>query len=290
MSRRISWVDVGITIFVLAAAILCILPFIHITAISFSSNNAAAAGWVGLWPKQFTTSSYEFVMQRTEFWRAMWVSFQRVAIGGALSLLMCILVAYPLSKESRQFRMRTVYAWIFFLTILFEGGLIPWYMVIKQLGLINSIWALVLPVAVPVFNIVLLLNFFRQLPKELGEAAFVDGAGHWTLLWRIYVPVSAPAIATITLFIIVQHWNSWFDGLILMNHPDKYPMQSYLHTVVINRDISLLSMSDQSAFQHISERTLKSAQILLGALPVLVVYPFLQKYFAKGIIIGSVKG
>jgi putative aldouronate transport system permease protein len=170
-----------------------------------------------------------------------------------------------------------------------SSGLIPWYIAIKNIGLIDSIWALVLPGAVNVFNVVLLLNFFRNLPKELEEAAFIDGAGHWRSLWNIYVPLSAPSLATLTLFTVVWHWNAWFDGLILMNSPDHYPLQSYLRTVVIDMDSMFRSTQDLTDLAEISDRTSKAAQIFLGTLPILLVYPFLQRYFIKGITLGSVK-
>ncbi|OUS70591.1 ABC transporter permease [Paenibacillus sp. MY03] len=278
------------TVFLLALALACIAPLVHILAVSLSSSAAVTAGWVKFWPVEPTLSSYQYVLSRFDYWSSMLVTFQRVLLGGALNLLITILVAYPLSKESSGFRSRTMYAWLFFFTMLFSGGLIPWYMIIKELNLLDSIWALVLPGAVPIFNIVLLLNFFRQLPKEMEEAAFVDGAGHWTVLWRIFVPVSLPAMATVTLFAVVWHWNSWFDGLILMNRPEHYPLQSYLQTVIVQRDISFLQHLDRSQLAIVSDRTIKSAQILIATLPIVIVYPFLQRYFVKGMVIGSVKG
>jgi putative aldouronate transport system permease protein len=205
-------------------------------------------------------------------------------------MLLTALLAYALSKDSSSFKGRLFYVWFFVLTMLVSGGLVPWYLVIKSLNLLGSIWALILPGAVNVFNVVLLLNFFRGLPKELEEAAFVDGAGHWKILWRIYLPLSAPALATLVLFTLVGHWNSWFDGLILMNSPERYPLQSYLQTVVINRDLSLLSMSDATTLAAVSDRTVKAAQIFLASLPIICVYPFLQRFFIKGIVLGSVKG
>jgi putative aldouronate transport system permease protein len=278
------------TVFLLALALACIAPLVHILAVSLSSSAAVTAGWVKFWPVEPTLGSYQYVLSRSDYWSSMLVTFQRVLLGGALNLLITILVAYPLSKESSGFRSRTMYAWLFFFTMLFSGGLIPWYMIIKELNLLDSIWALVLPGAVPIFNIVLLLNFFRQLPKEMEEAAFVDGASHWTVLWRIFVPVSLPAMATVTLFAVVWHWNSWFDGLILMNRPEHYPLQSYLQTVIVQRDISFLQHLDRSQLAIVSDRTIKSAQILIATLPIVIVYPFLQRYFVKGMVIGSVKG
>jgi putative aldouronate transport system permease protein len=158
------------------------------------------------------------------------------------------------------------------------------------LKLLDTIWALVLPGAVSVFNVILLLNFFRQVPKELAEAAFIDGANHWSTLWRIYVPVSTPALATILLFCLVHHWNSWFDGLILMNRPEHYPLQSYIQTIVVTRSFESMTQEEALNLARISDKTLKSAQIFLGSLPIIAVYPFLQRYFVKGIVLGGVKG
>jgi putative aldouronate transport system permease protein len=174
--------------------------------------------------------------------------------------------------------------------MLFSGGLIPWYMTIKMTGIIDTFWALLLPGAVPIFNVILLLNFFKSLPDEIEEAAEMDGAGRWQALWRIAVPLSAPAVATLTLFCIVTHWNSWFEGLILMNTPSHYPLQSYLQTVIVGRDLSLLTSADIARWADISDRTSKAAQVFVAMVPVLLVYPFLQKYFAEGIVMGSVKG
>lgn len=277
------------TAILVSAALLCILPFIHILAISLSSNSAAAAGAVKLWPVDFSTSSYIYVANRPDFWRAFLVSIERVILGISVNMLMTILMAYPLSKEVGEFRSRTRYAWLLFITMLFNGGLIPFYMVVKQTGLINHMAALIIPPAVPVFNIVLLLNFFRQLPKELSEAAFIDGAGHWRILWKIYVPTTTPALATLALFTFLNHWNSWFDGLIFMGRPEDYPLQSYLRTIIIMPSV-VQSSADWKIFASISDRTVKAAQIFLGALPVMIIYPFLQKYFVKGIVLGSVKG
>lgn len=278
------------TAFLVIVAALCVLPLVHIIAVSFSSSTAAAAGYVKLWPVDFTFASYEFSAGREGFWRSMLISLERLAIGTPLNLLLTVMIAYPLSKESPFFRFRLAYAWIFFMTMLFNGGLIPWYITIKQLGLLDSIWALVLPGAVPIFSVVLLLNFFRAVPRELEESAVIDGAGQWTTLWRIFVPISKPAIATLALFSMVEHWNSWFDGLILMGSPEHYPLQSYIQTIVIQLNFGTMSREDVLNMTLISDRTLKSSQIFLGSLPILAAYPFLQKYFVKGIVLGSVKG
>ncbi|MDG0791003.1 carbohydrate ABC transporter permease [Cohnella ginsengisoli] len=282
---------VALNYFLLAlVALACLLPIVNVLAISLSSSAAVGSGRVNLWPVGFNLKSYEFVLGKPEFGRAFAVSLLRVAVGVPLNMLLTILVAYPLSKERKDFRFRGPYAWYFVVTILFSGGLIPWYMTIKMTGIVDTFWALILPGAVPVMNVILLLNFFKSLPDEIEEAGLMDGAGRWQSLWRIAVPLSAPAIATLTLFCIVNHWNSWFEGLILMNRPEHYPLQSYLQTVIVNRDMSLLSAADVAKWSLISDRTSRAAQVIVALLPVLLVYPFLQKYFAEGIVMGSVKG
>ncbi len=285
--RAFDWANY---VFLGGAALLCLLPLIHVLAVSFSASSAATAGFVKLWPVDFTLASYKYALNKPQFIDSFLVSLERVALGALINMTLTVLIAYPLSKERRQFRWRSVYAWFFVVTILFSGGLIPVFMVVKQLGLLDSIWALVLPGAVPVFNVILLLNFMRSQPKELYEAAFVDGAGHWSVLWRIAVPLAKPALATLLLFICVGHWNSWFDGLIYMNKPEHFPLQAYLQSVVINRDPSLMTTTEElKTLSQISDQTTKAAQIFLAALPILLLYPFLQKHFIQGITLGSVK-
>lgn len=295
MNRRTSTGEKIFIVFnyviVSAAAFVCLLPLINVLAVSFSSSPAATAGYVKLWPVDFTLSSYEWVMGKIEFWRSFMVSVRRIALGYLVNIVMMVFIAYPLSRDKKSFKARTAYAWFFIVTIMFNGGLVPTYMVVRSAGLLDKIWALVLPNAVPVFNVILLMNFFRELPKELEEAAFIDGAGHWTTLFRIYLPLSKPAIATVSLFVLVVHWNGWFDGLIYMNSPSNYPLQSYLRSVLVTDEMATLTPAEMLLmFNEISDRTLKAAQVFLAALPILAVYPFLQKYFMKGLVLGSVKG
>lgn len=279
-------------VFLIATAILCVLPLINVLSVSLSQSAYAAAGDVKLWPVHFTFRSYETAFRDKLLLSSYGIAIERVVLGAVINMFLTILVAYPLSRETREFSWRTGYAWFFFITILFSGGLIPWYITIRQLHLMDTIWSLVLPGALPVFNAILLLNFFRQLPKELVESSLVDGAGHWTIMWRIMVPLSKPALATILLFACVGHWNSWFDGLILMKSPAHYPLQTYLQTKTVNFDAQALaraSADDLKRMTEVSDRTLKAAQIFLAALPIICVYPFLQRYFVKGIVLGSVK-
>lgn len=275
--------------FLTALALLCVMPLIHLFAVSFSSNSAATAGEVFLWPVDFTTKSYEFVLTESAFMKAMGVTILRVLLGVSINMAITILVAYPLSKDGKALAGRTIYVWIFVFTMLFSGGIIPMYMTMRYLDLLDTIWVLVLHTAVPVFNIVILLNFFRNLPKELEEAALIDGAGHWRIMWGIFVPLSMASIATVTLFSIVMHWNAWFDGILFMNSPDNYPLQSYLYTIVVGIQAIISSSTDMDVLAMVSDRTARAAQLFVGSVPVLLVYPFLQRHFTKGIVLGSVK-
>jgi len=289
ISRKI-FINVNYAILI-SFALLCVLPVINIAAISFSATSAADAGEVSLLPKEFTLASYQYVFLNHDFMRAFFISLQRVFLGLVINMFLTILTAYPLSKKNKDLRLRTAYCWFFVVTMLFNGGLIPLYMLVTSLKMTNTIWALVLPSAVPVFNLILLINFFRQIPEEYAEAASVDGASHWIVLFKMFVPMSTPVLATLTLFVIVGHWNSWFDGIIFMSNVKKFPLQSYLQTVVINvSDASMLSIENLKDAGKISDKTIKAARVFLAALPVMFVYIPLQKYFVQGITLGGIKG
>lgn len=287
-SYRIFKIVNSIILFVIA--LTCLMPMVHLLALSFSSAASATAGEVLFWPVDFTLSAYEFVIDKGEFFKAFFIGVERLVLGSVINMLFIITIAYPLSKETSSFHSRTVYTWIFVFTILFNGGLIPFYMTVQYTGLMNTIWALVIPVAVPVWNIILMMNFFRSLPKELEEASLIDGAGHITTLVRIYLPVSLPGLATVLLFTMVYHWNEWFYGIIFMNRIESYPLASYLQTVVVARNMIKMSAADALTLQKVSDRTVKAAQVFIAMIPILIVYPYLQKYFTKGLVMGSVKG
>ncbi|MCI9335672.1 MAG: carbohydrate ABC transporter permease [Lachnospiraceae bacterium] len=286
---RIAFQIINYTVLTLLA-LICLFPLLNILAMSFSSATAVSAGRVLFFPVEFNTYAYNYVIEKREFWQSLLKSVERVCIGVPFTMLITILVAYPLSKESTQLRLRGVYAWIFFFTMLFSGGLIPGYLLIQNLHMMDTIWALILPMAVPVYNIVLMLNFFRGIPKELEEAALIDGANQFQTCFRIYVPCAKPSIATLTLFTFISHWNSYFDGLIFSNFPDSYPLASFLYTVVVKRDMSLLSIEQIREMAMVDDRTIRCAQIFISLIPIMIIYPFAQKYFVKGMTVGSVKG
>ena len=288
LGRRIYlWIN---AIVLLLVAALCLVPILHVIALSFSKSSSVMAGHVTLFPVNATLSSYKLLMQRPDFFASFRVSLLRVLLGVTVNMALIMLTAYPLSKKKDQFHGRTVYAWYMILTIIFSGGLIPTYMVVKQMGLINSVWSMVLPGAIPVWNTVLMMNFYRNLPREIEESAFIDGANHLVVLTQLYIPLSAPAVATIALFSIVGHWNSWFDGLIYLNTPSLYPLQTFLYMIDSSVTLGATTSENVEYMREISDRTLRSAQIVIAMVPVLIAYPFLQKYFTKGIVMGSVKG
>ncbi len=278
------------TLLMALMAFVCIAPMINILAMSFSSERAIAAGRVFLWPADLTLVAYEHIVNTAAFWRAMLVSVYRILLGGAINMLLIVLTAYPLSRTKEEFPGRFGYVVFILITMLFGGGLIPTFLVVRFTGILDTIWALILPQAVPVYNVILLLNFFRQLPKSLEEAAFIDGATHMTTLWRIVLPLSKPALATIGLFVMVYHWNEWFMAIVFLRSARLYPLQSYLRGILIDMTFEVRSLEDVERLSQLSNRTISSAQIFVAMIPILMVYPFLQKYFAKGIVLGSVKG
>ncbi|MGG6311009.1 carbohydrate ABC transporter permease [Paenibacillus macerans] len=284
------FVNVLIVFALVVIAFLSLAPMINTIMVSISSSTAVNAGRVYFLPVDLNFSSYEKILNDAKFWRSFAVSVERVFLGGAINMLLTVLMAYPLSRSIVQFRSRNLYMWIIIFTMLFSGGIVPWYMVISDLKLINTLWALVLPGAVPVFNVILLMNFFRGIPKELEEAAFMDGAGPLKILTHIFLPVSLPSLATITLFVIVGHWNNFFDGIVLINDSDKIPLQTYLQQLSLTRDqMQNLTVEQLQQFNKISSTTLNSAKILVSMIPIMLIYPFLQRYLIHGIVLGSVK-
>ena len=270
-------------------ALICILPLIHTFAVSFSSAWAASAAVVKFWPVDFTADSYKETLTNSNFLRALSIGLLRTGTAAVVAMTTMLLAAYALSKEEREFRGRTFYMWFFVFTMLMSAGLVPNYILIQRLGLMNKIWALVLPNAVTVFFLILLLNFFRvNVPRALMEAAYIDGADHFTTLIKVYLPIAIPSIATVTLFVMVNNWNAWFDGLIYMTNPRNYPMSTFLYTVVVQGDMSRLSL-DVEDILVLSNRTLKASQVFIGMMPILLVYPFMQRFFVTGIVMGSVK-
>lgn len=284
--------DIVNFIIIIFLTLSCIVPILNILAYSFSSSQAIIENRVTLWPVDFTLKAYEYVLSNSRFWTSMGVTMERVLLGVSINVIMIILVAYPLSKSEVKFPARKYYVAFMLVVMLFSGGMMPTYFVVAKTGLIDSIWSLILPNAVPISSCIVLMNFFRGIPEELEESALLDGANQFQILSRIYLPVSKPSIATVTLFSLIGHWNSWFDGLLYSNHTENYPMQSYLQTIVVSSVSAMEEMDVERMLDlmDVNETNMQSAQIFISIIPLMLVYPFLQKYFTAGLVMGSVKG
>lgn len=292
-SKKLSHKIANVIIYAILAlmALLCLLPLLNTVAISFSSKAAAAAGKVTFWPVEPSLAAYQAILKDAQFFRSFFNSVVRVLLGGGLNMLLMILTAYPLSRSKRYFPQRNVYMWFFVFTMLFSGGLIPNYLLISDLNLIDTIWALILPGALPIYNMIILMNFFKGIPDELEEAARIDGAKPMVILVRIFLPLALPSLATIGLFTIVSHWNAFFDGMIYINDSAKIPLMTYIQQLVVEiQDTSHMTLEEMERLDLVSSDTFNAAKVFVTMIPVLVVYPFLQKYFVKGLVMGSVKG
>ena len=266
-----------------------IAPILHTLAISVSNAAQANAGFVTFWPKGFSLGAYLKVMEDKQFFVSTLLSLERVAVSITLSLIVTLLLAYPLSREVREFKYRNMVMWLLLFVMMFNGGLIPGYMATKSLGLMNSFWVLVLPGLANVFNAILVMNFFRNLPRELDDCSSIDGAGPWNKLFKIYFPLSLPVLATITLFNIVGSWNEYFTAIIFITDPKLLPLQTYLQQMVMQIDPTRMDSETLSRISEYAGVTLDSAKIIVSIIPIIIIYPLLQKFFITGITLGSVK-
>jgi putative aldouronate transport system permease protein len=277
---------------VISLGLICMIPLWNIVATSFSSSEAVTANEVGLIPVNFTTETYKMIMEDAQFWRSFGISVQRVILSLIINMVLIVLMAYPLSKSTRVFKGRNIYMNLLIFSMLFSGGMIPTYLVVKNLNLLNTIWSLVLPGAVQVFSIILIMNFFIGVPKSLEEAAIMDGANPLQILVKVFIPISLPALATVALFSIVGNWNDFFSGLIYMTKVSNYPLMTYIQSLSINIEEMLKSGANANSLENmmqVSNKNLNAAKIVVSIIPLLVIYPLLQKYFIHGIVVGSVK-
>ncbi|MBO9607641.1 MAG: carbohydrate ABC transporter permease [Paenibacillaceae bacterium] len=289
-NRTNRGVDLLIHTLLIVIAFVSLFPILNAFANSLSDRAAVAAMKVTIYPIDFSLANYRAIMEDKQFFMSFGVSIERVLLGGAIQFALTVLLAYPLSRHPRRFRGRGIYMWAIVVAMLFHGGLIPWYITVKSVGLLDTIWALVLPKAVPVFNVILLMNFMRGLPKELDEAAEMDGAGPWYQLVKLYVPLSLPALATVTLFSIVGHWNAFFDGLLLIHSPERMPLQTYINLFMLqSQQLDDLDPDQMEMLLKMSNQGLNAAKVMLSMVPILLLYPLLQRFFIHGIVLGSVK-
>jgi len=279
-----------IYLFFIVYGLVALFPFLNVIAKSLSSEGAVIAGLVTIYPIGFQTGTYQYVLSNPLFVNSFKVTIFITAVGTFLSLLMTVLAAYPLSKPDLVGRKPILLVYIF--TMLFSGGLIPSYILMRELGLVNNIWVLILPGMISVFNMLIVKNFFEGLPEGLEESAKIDGASNITVLFRIALPLSKPVLATIGLFYAVALWNSYFGAMVYITDPSLKPLQLYLKELIASTKDTMLVAGevDLSRDLNTTADSVQAAAIITATVPILIVYPFLQKYFVKGAFVGSVKG
>ncbi|GAA4860445.1 carbohydrate ABC transporter permease [Paenibacillus vulneris] len=275
-------------IFLSCVAFLAIAPFVYIVACSFATEQEILQKGFILFPTQFTLDGYKYIFSTPVIFRSLMVSILITIVGTFINLLLTSLMAYPLSRKDMLGRQKVMFLIVF--SMLFSGGMIPTFLVVKAVGLLDSYWSLILPGAINAFNLIVLRNFFQQLPDGLEEAAKMDGCNDLLILFRIVLPLSMPALVTFGLFYAVGHWNSYFSAIMFINDASMWPVQVLLRQIVIMSQSGVGDADSLSNAASISAQTIKMATIVISTLPILMVYPFLQKHFAKGVLLGSVKG
>ena len=284
LGERIFYKVDALLLIALCAAIL--IPLIHVVAGSFS-NGSKYMAHVGLlfWPIDFTLDAYKAVMQNHNIWTGYANTLFIVTVGTALNILFSLLAAYVLSR--RNYMLKKFFNLLVVFSMYFSGGMIPFFLVVRGVGLYNSTWSLIIPSLINVFNLVIVRTAMQGVPDSLEESAELDGAGHLTILFRIITPLIKPTVAVICLYYAVAHWNSWFNAMLFVKKRSMYPLQMILREIIILNDLAASSTGDEAFFMS---ETIKFATIIVATLPILCVYPFIQKYFVKGIMVGAVKG
>ncbi|MCL6429290.1 MAG: carbohydrate ABC transporter permease [Anaerolineae bacterium] len=280
--------DTLITLIMILVVLATLYPFYYLTIVSLSHGNAVLRGDVRLWPVGLTLESYALVFHDPAVPRSLMNSVRYTVVGTLINLVMTSLCAYPLARP--RFSGRKVLTWVVSLTMFFSGGLIPLYLVVMQLGIKNSMWALVLPWAINVWNMFILRTGFQQIPEEVYEAATIDGANDLQTMVQVILPLSKPVLATLLMFYAVGHWNEFFNALIFLDDRNLYPIQLVMRNIVILGQFEQTNQLGAAADFAVVEQTLRYATIMVSTLPILAVYPFVQKYFVRGVMIGAIKG
>lgn len=278
-----------INIFLLGfLCLLALYPFVYTTSISLSTSAEASRDGLHFYPREVSLTAYEMVFLNPEIFTGYLNTLFRTVFGTALTLLMVCLCAYPLSKKYLPHRKFFIIGMLF--TMLFSGGIVPMYLLIKGIGLTNNLLVYILPMLVSAFNVIIVKNYFQSIPASLAESAGIDGAGDFRTLFQIYIPLSKPVLATVALWTAVTHWNMWFDALIYVTDDKKQVMQMFLRKIVIESSTEMIEkgMVNPDLTQFTPD-TIKAATVVITILPMLLVYPFVQKYFVKGIMLGGVK-
>ncbi len=269
-------------------ALMALYPFVYTISMSLSSAAEAMRSGLHLYPRDISMTSFEMVLANPDIVSGFVNSVLRTVAGTALTLFFTCLTAYPLARRELPHRGPLLFLILF--TMIFSGGIVPNYLLIKNIGLIDSLWALILPHLLTAFNVIVMKNFFQSIPESLAESAKIDGASEINILARIYVPLSKPVLATIGLWTAVSHWNQWFDAMLYITNDENQVLQTFLQRIVIESSVEMIEQGlvDPNVTQFTPE-TIKAATVVVTVLPMLLVYPFVQKYFVKGIMLGGVK-
>lgn len=268
-------------------AVITILPIIHVFAMSFVTTEESLSGRFILWPSTWTTEAYRYIFDTGVFFLSLKNTVWLTVVGTFINVILTALLAYVCSRP--QFSARRVIMFLVLFTMLFGGGMIPTYLIVKGTGLINSLWALILPGAISAFNMLVMRDFFESLPESVIESARIDGCGDLRILGRIVFPLSLPILATFTLFYAVGNWNQYFSAILYLNDPDKWPLQILLRQVVLIGQADIFSNLDPNVPLPPSV-SIQMATVVLASFPIVVLYPFLQRYFVQGLTLGAVKG
>lgn len=281
--------DVVVIIMFAVLALLTLYPFYNVIILSFSNTESVAKHIPYLLPFALDLTGYKTIIQDSDFINSLLVSLFVTIVGTAVNMVLSVIAAYVLSRKYLDGRNMIMSVIVF--TMLFGGGLVPTYMVIKDMGLINKVWAMILPTAINTYYLIIMKNYFLGLPDGLFEAAKLDGAGEWTMLWKVAFPLSKPIMATFTLFYAVDRWNEWYNALLYINKKALSPLQIYLRDILtsLNSQLSTQAQQMMGSTQKVSTSAVQMATIVITALPIMLVYPYLQKYFVNGVMVGGIK-
>ncbi|SDO19513.1 putative aldouronate transport system permease protein [Paenibacillus sp. yr247] len=274
---------------VVVISLLTLSPFLYIVATSISPIDQVLRGGIILWPERIIWDAYKVILYNSNFVRSIYVTLFATIVGTLVNLVMTAFMAYPLAKK--RLRGRGFIMFFVLFSMLFSGGMIPTYIIVKSMGLFNTVWALILPGAISAFNLIILKNFFQGIPEELEEAARIDGCRNFGVLFKIVLPLSMPALATFTLFYAVGNWNQFFNAVLYITKPGLWTVQVFLRQMIFQGSTQdVLGQAGLVTDIQVIPTTIQMAAIIIATLPILLVYPFLQKHFAKGVLLGSVKG
>ncbi len=280
--------DVVIYTFLAISALSCFIPLLHVLACSIASPNDMASSKFLLFPKEFSFSAIKYIINTPTFPRALWNSTWTTVVATAFSMFATTLLAYPLSHH--DLKGRSVIMFLLVFTMIFNPGLIPGYLNMKRLGLLNTWWSLLIPQMISTYNLILIKNYFQSIPVELREAAKCDGAGDFRIYWQIILPLAKPVLATVALFYAVANWNSYLNAILFVNDDKMWPIQVILRNVVFSSQVDMGGSSGSAVMSTVNIESLKYAVIVVATIPILLVYPFVQKHFKKGVMLGAVKG